>query len=765
VPVGLPFFFNIITATEHTDAFTVNGVPNIITASDFFPVPGHSEYSYCRKNMAPSSTANGIRLKNSEGYFHVAAYDTPGASCTYGYFSDYHDIRLNVAQTLPNYTPGDVIHLWMTNADAFTNIKWTKPDGTVVYQDEINITNPTATDAGFYVVTATSKDGCIIEEDGVVVVNFVLPSSSSQTICQSESAELTAAGYAPYAWLPTAQTTKTISVTPANTTIYRVKNSKIAANIVYNGDFQEKDKPQPYMFESDYSYGGTSTTAVTTTEKYSVWRNAREVNAAYNRINDHTSTVNSAINPTTDGRYLIANCSATKGKKIWKRKVDVIPNTQYELAAWFVGALRGAAPAKLQFSVNNQVVGNVITTTDPGSTPTSTTWRQSSATWTNTTGVTAIISIEVADGSPASAGVCIDDITFRPLLTITDSFTVVVVPKPQPVISGDRELCRGSATLDAGADTNGNNFASYSWYKQNAPANILGTNRNLNVTSAGTYIVKVNNGSCENADTTTITAGENLNVQLGENQFEICVSEQFYIPYTIVEGNPQTFDLIFDARGHDAGLSDLLNKPLTSNTLQIVLPKNVKAGYYDATLKIAATSGCANDFTATISISIKMNPNDLMRQKWNDVIALHNKANNPYGYEYLAYQWYKNGQILLGKNGSYLYLTDDVLRSTDRYSVLLTLTDGTQFMTCDFVPDDRTAALSFPTFVNAGQMLVFNNVEQTYNVSIRAINGYIWSGQTLSPNNTTIAMPALQGMYILNLQTDNFNENYKILVK
>ena len=746
-------YFNIITHTENTDAFTVNGESGIITASDFSTVPGHPEWSYCRKRMDAYSKPTGIRLKNSKGYFHAATYDNLGSSCTFGYFSDFHDIRLNVVSDLPNYTPGDVIHLFMTNASAFTDIQWTKPDGTVIYEDEIIIPSPTFTDAGIYVVRATSKDGCTIKEDGVVVVNFVESSHSSISICQGDSVELTADGYAPYNWFPSSETEPAIHVQPADTTIYWVNNGKIAENIVFNGDFQNNNT----MFQSDYVYGGTGNTAVATTNRYSVWRNAKEVNPAYNRINDHTT------NSSTKGRFLVANCSDEPKAKIWTRRVDVIPNTQYEFAAWFVGALRGGSKAKLRFSINNKPVGNVIEMTDPGTTPTTTVWKQSSCTWMNTTGVTAEISIEVAEDSPNGAGVCIDDITFRPLLAITDTFTVNVVPKPNPVITGDTILCQGKAVLDAGTFTNSNPFESYSWYTE-ASATPIATTQVLSVNASGKYFVEVFNDICNGLDSFNVAPGNELNILL-DSTVQICPEEpNFSLNYELVDGELASYSILFDPQAKAAGFEDLQDQSVSGNQLIIDLPANIRSGIYNAKIELLSRSVCGDSRTIPLQILVKRNAEELMTQKWNDVISLFNEDYNG-GYYYTSYQWYKNGLLLEGETKSYIYLGNGVeLDPNDRYSVMLTTVDGESFLTCDFIPEIRNNVISLPTLVSASETISLKNMSVSGIATFREISGAIYSRQLIDKNNLQLQVPAKKGLYILDVIINDENVAIKMVV-
>jgi hypothetical protein len=761
---SMEIYFNIVVKTAYTSAFTVNGQTGVITASDFTIVPGTpvaGEWSYCRKNMtafAKSSTANNIlRVKNTLGYFHVAAYDNPNNnSCTFGYFSDFHPIQYNAVATQPNYQPGDIIRLYLTNADAFTSIVWRKPDGTVVNNPEVIINNPTEEDAGFYIVHGVSKDACQVEEDAVVVVNFVQATKDTTEICVGESVELTAEGYGDYLWTPTAETTKNITVSPAVSTSYTVRNMRKASNIIYNGDFQQGNT----YFTSDYIYGGTTSTAVTNSEKYSVWRNAKDVNSAYNRIYDHTTS------NSTDGRFLIANCSNVPNKKIWSKKVTVIPGAKYEFAAWFLNAVRGAAPAKLQFTIDDEPVGTIVEPTDPtGTTPKQSDWQQFGFSWVNTNNVTITLSIETAAGCPDNVGVCIDDITFAPLFIMTDTKRVNVLPSPTPNITGDSELCSGTATIDGGADVGGGNFASYRWYNINNPATTLGTGRTYTATAAGTYIVTVSNGGCEDSDTTTIGQGESMGITILQDAFEICGSApSISIPYTVTYGTPQTYSLSYDAAALAAGFVNVSNIPITPADLFVALPSTVAAGAYNATVTISSGSGCTADFTAPFTINVKMDPTDLMQQKWNDVIALYNQYYNG-GLEFVAYQWYKNGQELQGENHSYIYLTNDMLRSTDRYSVYLTMADGTQFMTCDFIPVDKPNDIGFPTLVTVNQIISVRGIEESYNVNIIGVNGNMWSQQSLSPQNPTLTMPGVRGMYIIRLQNDNSARNYKVVVE
>jgi hypothetical protein len=134
-------------------------------------------------------------LKNNKGYFHVGAYDVPGDnSCVFGYFSDYRTIKLEAETSEAAYTSGDTIRIFMKNSEAFSDISWRKPDGSIVPGSSLTIMNATASDAGMYRLTANSKDGCTVSEAGYVVVNIFDPVTGLTDLCSGESTQLQSSG-------------------------------------------------------------------------------------------------------------------------------------------------------------------------------------------------------------------------------------------------------------------------------------------------------------------------------------------------------------------------------------------------------------------------------------------------------------------------------------------------------------------------------------------------------------------------------------------
>ena len=98
-PEDANFALLVITKAGHEDAFKVKGSTTLLTASDFFDVPGTSgdwraaRKSYSNAQMPFNSV---IDIINTEGaYFHVGVLNgNSGNSCRYGYFSNFDALNL-----------------------------------------------------------------------------------------------------------------------------------------------------------------------------------------------------------------------------------------------------------------------------------------------------------------------------------------------------------------------------------------------------------------------------------------------------------------------------------------------------------------------------------------------------------------------------------------------------------------------------------------------------------------------------------------------
>ena len=112
-------------------------------------------------------------------------------------------------------------------------------------------------------------------------------------------------------------------------------------------------------------------------------------------------------------------------------------------------------------------------------------------------------------------------------------------------------------------------------------------------------------------------------------------------------------------------------------------------------------------------------PASILAQKWNDVIAIRNAVNNG-GYDFSAYQWYKDGQPIEGETEPYLYITEGSLDTIAEYAVLLTRSDdGESVLTCPIVPVWKAETDLYPTVVQPEEPVTMSLSEpatvQVYN--------------------------------------------------
>ena len=154
-------------------------------------------------------------------------------------------------------------------------------------------------------------------------------------------------------------------------------------------------------------------------------------------------------------------------------------------------------------------------------------------------------------------------------------------------------------------------------------------------------------------------------------------------------------------------------------------------------------------------------PSSVMEKRWDDVICvLTNNYNG--GYDFVAYQWYKNGQPLVGETGYYL---NQPLDEEAEYSVLLTEVDGTQLMSCPMVVESEEPDISVePTLVKQRQP-VRCYVSDDADVYLYDVLGNMVMHTQVSRGENYLKMPNQHGVYLLKVGIQNNKERtIKIIV-
>ncbi len=170
----------LMVKTPYTGSFMVNGTPVNYT---FQTVPGSPAWSYAYVRN-PAFDANGIiRIANADALFHASIMDYGGGTNSYGYFSGYNYVTLQPYASSTMLIVGDTLELGIQMPDQFGNITWTCPNGTTLSGAPVFIPITSTADAGDYVVTATSVEGCPILQDNVSVNIQVVPPLVPEPTC------------------------------------------------------------------------------------------------------------------------------------------------------------------------------------------------------------------------------------------------------------------------------------------------------------------------------------------------------------------------------------------------------------------------------------------------------------------------------------------------------------------------------------------------------------------------------------------------------
>jgi len=329
----------------------------------------------------------------------------------------------------------------------------------------------------------------------------------TDTICPGDTLHLI--GTKPlatnYVWTPNYNISSTTSATPfvypQVTTSYIVHATGLTNNLIINGDFSLGN----VGFTSAYTY----TTNLWPEATYYVGTNPQLYHSNFAPCGDHT---------TGTGNMMIVNGAGNPNTVVWQQTIAVTPNTNYQFSCWLT-SVEPSSPAQLQFFVNNVQIGPVFSAT-----PATCSWNMFFNTWFSGASTTATISIRNQNTSLGGNDFAIDDLWFAQVVSIKDTF-LVVVENPVVDIGNDTLLCKGETlTIQAVADPT---TVNYIWFLDGVPVGVpLSSSTytfNTSNLSPGQYTVSIqtNNGStsvpCPGTDQIIITVVDQPKPNIGND--------------------------------------------------------------------------------------------------------------------------------------------------------------------------------------------------------------------------------------------------------
>lgn len=170
---------------------------------------------------------------------------------------------------------------------------------------------------------------------------------------------------------------------------------------------------------------------------------------------------------------------------------------------------------------------------------------------------------------------------------------------------------------------------------------------------------------------------------------DICQADSaLMIRFEVVEGEPDSYDLLFPADATQAGFVSEVGAALPEDSIIVIaLPDGAPMGTYYISLTFYSSEGVCKG--ATHFFPFTLLTDGFVHQKWNDVLFVDNNPTNgtpAADMRFTTYQWYKDGVAVNGATEQSYYEPGGL---NGAYQVLMTGTDGVLYRSCvyDIFPD------------------------------------------------------------------------------
>ena len=200
----------------------------------------------------------------------------------------------------------------------------------------------------------------------------------------------------------------------------------------------------------------------------------------------------------------------------------------------------------------------------------------------------------------------------------------------------------------------------------------------------------------------------------------------------------------FDEKARNAGLRDTIVS--LGKEGAVTIPFHARAGKYSARVELLFRDQVAHRMEVPFAFLF---PSFVIEQHWNDVVAALTHDYNG-GYDFVAFQWYENGNKLSGETRSYLYRP---LIMGAEYSAMLTERDGTRLMCCPIIASPQTDISVYPT-VSEPARLVHCHVSENAQMELCDATGRLIHQCRLEPGDNIFQAPDIQGIYIIRVLTE-----------
>ncbi len=297
-------------------------------------------------------------------------------------------------------------------------------------------------------------------------------------------------------------------------------------------------------------------------------------------------------------------------------------------------------------------------------------------------------------------------------------------------------------------------------------ANVSATTGLVNLLRAGSISITAHQDGDNNylpaPDVTQLLVIKNNDVSIAK----ITIGSQTFL----TPGNNIKYVMACDENNPSVSIVNETNAIITpSANFNISTPK---PGIYTQNVTVTSEDGSVSN-TYTITVEKPFGFFDIVRQKFNNVLLVNNNPLTNGGYEFVSYEWFKNGQpIGTGQYYSAGNALGTTLDPTADYSVKMTTKDGKVLQTCNSkITLAKTAeAKLYPNPIQTGKTITVEAdfpVEELANmqISLYSVSGQLIKTVKSSSIQTEIQLPEAEtSMYIVVVETGNIKKTLKVIV-
>lgn len=176
-----------------------------------------------------------------------------------------------------------------------------------------------------------------------------------------------------------------------------------------------------------------------------------------------------------------------------------------------------------------------------------------------------------------------------------------------------------------------------------------------------------------------------------------------------------------------------------------------------------------DNYTDTCTFQISL-PRSIVMPLLDDVLAVTKSEYNG-GFDFVSYQWYKNGVLIPGATGPNYFEEDMDLNA--EYTVAVRTQDSTNLWICPFTYNQLTPVENITTSISLKNNYIrMVTAGSTLQVEVEGETSYGWytvtgqyiGGNVVSPQNKSIIAPADKGWYLLRLRTAKESSTERIIV-